>query len=126
MKIAFGSPWASSVRSPDEISSEEVDLYRPGVRVNPPRFPATAIAPTVRPAASLKAVVRSPWAWPAIGSPAWIDPVTLIDPVTAVPGLTPRSPLTVVSPVLVTVELDRTPKVVAAPRGTGACAAVAS
>ncbi len=26
MKTAFGSPWASSVRSPEEIESEDVDL----------------------------------------------------------------------------------------------------
>src|SRR4029077_3061906 len=26
MKTAFAAPWASSVRSPDEISSEDVDL----------------------------------------------------------------------------------------------------
>lgn len=28
MKIAFALPWASKVRSPDEIASEEVDLYK--------------------------------------------------------------------------------------------------
>src|ERR1041385_4728679 len=123
MKTALAAPWPSSVRSPEEISNDDVDLYRPGVRVSPPRFPATEIAPTVRPAASLYAVVKSPWAWAADGSPAWITPVTLMLPVTAVPGLSPRSPLTVVSPVLVTVEAARTANVVAAPRATGACPA---
>src|SRR5438309_11880165 len=111
MKTALASPWASRVRSPDEISSEEVDLYRPGVRVSPPRFPATPIAPTVRPAPSLYAVVKSPWACAEVGSPAWIDPVTLRLPLTPVPRPTPRSPATEVAPVLVTVELARSPKV---------------
>src|SRR5439155_779056 len=125
MKTALASPWASSVRSPEEISSEEMDLYRPGVRVCPPRFPATRIAPTVRPAASLYAVVKSSCAWAAAGSPAWIVPLTLPggNPVTAVPGLSPRSPLTVVAPVLLTVEPARTANVLAAPRATGACPA---
>src|SRR5437660_12932642 len=122
MKTALASPWASSVRSPEEISSEEVDLYRPGVRVCPPRFPATVIAPTVRPAASLYAVVKASCAWAAAGSPAWIVPLTVPggNPVTAVPGLSPRSPLTLVAPVLVTVEPARTANVLAAPRATGA------
>src|SRR3989454_1798077 len=122
MKTALASPWASSVRSPEEISSEEVDLYRPGVRVCPPRSPATRIAPTVRPAALLYAVVKASCAWAAAGSPAWIVPLTLPggNPVTAVPGLSPRSPLTVVAPVLVTMEPARTANVVAAPRATGA------
>src|SRR5439155_14298005 len=122
MKTALASPWASSVRSPEEISSEEMDLYRPGVRVCPPRFPATRIAPTVRPAASLYAVVKSSCAWAAAGSPAWIVPLTVPggNPVTAVPGLSPRSPLTVVAPVLLTVEPARTANVLAAPRATGA------
>src|SRR5207245_6048936 len=125
MKTALASPCASSVRSPEEISSEEVDLYRPGVRVCPPRLPATVIAPTVRPAASLYAVVRWSCGWAAAGSPAWIVPLTVPggNPVTAVPGLSPRSPLTVVAPVLVTVEPARTANVLAAPRATGACPA---
>src|SRR5207253_11114904 len=125
MKTALASPWASSVRSPEEISSEEVDLYRPGVRVCPPRLPATVIAPTVRPAALLYAVVKASCAWAAAGSPAWIAPLTIPggNPVTAVPGLSPRSPLTVVAPVLVTVEPARTANVLAAPRATGACPA---
>src|SRR5437867_6215676 len=122
MNTALASPWASSVRSPEEISSEEVDLYRPGVRVCPPRLPATVIAPTVRPAALLYAVVKSSSAWAAAGSPAWIVPLTVPggNPVTAVPGLSPRSPLTVVAPVLVTVEAARTANELAAPRATGA------
>src|SRR5207249_1089296 len=126
MNTAFASPWASSVRSPEEISSEEMDLYRPGVRVRPPRFPATPIAPTVRPAASLYAVIKSSCAWAAAESPAWIVPLTIPggNPVTAVPGLSPRSPLTVVAPVLVTVEPARTANVLAAPSATGAWPAV--
>src|SRR5437667_5716726 len=121
MKTALASPWASSVRSPEEISSEEVDLYRPGVRVCPPRLPAIVIAPTVRPAASLYAVVKASCAWAAAGSPAWIVPLTVPggNPVTAVPGLSPRSPLTVVAPVLVTVEPARTANVLAAPGAVG-------
>src|SRR5580692_103006 len=65
IQTALALPPASSVRSPDDMASEEVDLYRPGGRVCPPMFPATVIAPTDRPAASLKAVVRSAWAWAA-------------------------------------------------------------
>src|SRR5207244_8788860 len=95
MKTALASPWASSVRSPEEISSEEVDLYRPGVRVCPPRLPAIVIAPTVRPAASLYAVVKASCAWAAAGSRAWIVPWPVPGgrPVTSVHGLTPRADL---------------------------------
>ena len=53
MKTASASPRASRVRSPDDIASEDVDLYRPGARVCPPIFPATVMGATVRPAASL-------------------------------------------------------------------------
>src|ERR1051326_9110737 len=122
MNTAFASPWASSVRSPEEISSDDVDVYRPGVRVWPPRSPATAIAPLVRPAASLYAVVRSNCARAAAASARCTVPLTALggNPVTAVPGLNPRSPLTVVAPVLVTVEAARTANVLAAPRTTGA------
>ena len=87
--------------------------------VCPPRFPATVIAPTVRPAASLYAVVKSSCAWAAAGSPKCVVPFTVGAPVSVVPGLTPRSPLTVVPPVLVTVEPASTPNVVADPRATG-------
>src|SRR4029077_12129914 len=122
MKTALTSPWASSVRSPEEISSEEVDLYRPGVSVRPPRFPASVIAPTVRPAASLYAVVKATCAWAAAASATCMVPLTVPggNPVTAVPGLNPRSPLTVVAPVLVTVEAARNTNVEADPRATGA------
>src|SRR2546422_355437 len=89
------------------------------MRVCPPRFPATVIAPTVRPATSLYAVTKSSWAWVAEGSSKCMVPFTVGDPVRVVPGLNPRSPLTVVAPVLLTVEPDRTPKVVADPRSTG-------
>src|SRR6185369_7286694 len=74
----------------------------------------------VRPAASLYAVVRSPWAWAAAASAIWIVPLTVGDPVTEVPGLSPRSPLIVVGAMLVTVEAARTANVLAAPRATGA------
>src|SRR5688572_1042559 len=95
------------------------------VRFRPPRLPATRIAPTVRAAALLYAVVKASCAWAAAGSPAWIVPLTVPggNPVTAVPGLSPRSPLTLVAPVLVTVEPARTANVLAAPRATGACPA---
>src|SRR5512143_1640185 len=84
------------------------------------------MVPTVRPAASLYATVRSSWAWAAAGSPRCVVPLTNPggNPVTAVPGLSPRSPLTVVAPVLVTVEPARTENVVADPRTTGAWPAV--
>src|ERR1041385_8859959 len=105
IQTAFAFPWASSVRSPEEISSVEVDLYRPGARVRPPRFPATVIAPTVRPAASLYAVVKSPFAvvniagTPAgeISSDAYIVPVTSVKPKPVIAalaaGLNPTSPV---------------------------------
>src|SRR5207253_229235 len=120
MKTAFASPWASRVRSPEEISRPDVDLYRPGVRVSPPRFPATVMGHRVRPAASLYAVVKSAIAPAAVESPACVVPTTVPggNPVTAVPGLTPRSPVTVVAPVLVTVEPARTAKRAADPRAT--------
>src|SRR2546426_5964367 len=122
MKTALASPWASSVRSPDDISSEDVDLDRPGVRVGPPGFPASVIAPTVRPAASLYAVVKSSCAWAAAESATCLVPLTVPggNPVTEVPGLSPRSPVTVLAPVLVTVEPARTAKLAADPRATGA------
>src|SRR6185503_19977960 len=74
-----------------------------------------------RPAASLYATVRSPWAWAAAASAIWIVPFTVGDPVTEVPGLNPRSPLIVVGGMLVTVEAARTENVLADPRATGAC-----
>src|SRR5688572_19985128 len=77
------------------------------------------MAPAVRPAASLYAVVKSSCAWAAAASATWIAPLTVGDPVTEVPGLNPRSPLIVVGPVLVTVEAARTANVEADPRGTG-------
>src|SRR5688572_17503940 len=82
------------------------------------------MAPAVRPAASLYAVVKSSCAWAAAASAAWIVPLTVGNPVTAVPGLNPRSPLIVVGPVLVTVEAARTANVLADPRATGAWPAV--
>src|ERR1051326_2622040 len=80
----------------------------------------------VRPAASLYAVVRSPWAWAAAASATCNVPLIVPggNPVTAVPGLKPKFPLTVVAPVLVTVEAARTANVLADPRATGAWPAV--
>src|SRR6266571_3868358 len=95
------------------------------MRVSPPRFPDAA-APPGRPAALLYAMVKSPWAWAAVGSPRCAVPFTVGDPVTVVPGLTPRFPLTVVAPLLVTVVAARTANLAADPRGTGASIAVAS
>src|SRR5438876_7465307 len=125
MKTAYASPWASRVRSPDVISSDDVEVYRPGKRVSPPRFPETE-APPGRPAALLYAIVRSPWACAAVGSPKCVVPFTVGDPVTVVPGLTPRFPLTVVAPLLVTVVAARTANLAVDPRGTIAWTAAAS
>src|SRR5579862_7921761 len=118
MNTALLLPCPSSVRSPEEIASVEVDLYNPGANVWPPRFPATAIGAVVRPAASLYAIVNAACARCAAVSPAWIDPVTCPGgkPTTEVPVQTPRSPFTVVGPVLVTAVPARTPKLAAAPR----------
>src|ERR1022692_3300379 len=77
IQTAFALPPPSSVRSPDDIANDEVDLYRPGARVMPPIFPATVIGATVRPAASLYAVVKSVWAWAATEPPGYIVPLTV-------------------------------------------------
>jgi hypothetical protein len=60
MKTAAAFPWPLKVRSPEETAREEVDLYRPGVNVVPPRFPATVTAQLDRPEALLYACVRFP------------------------------------------------------------------
>ena len=89
----------------------------------PPRFPETVTAPTDRPAASLKAAVRSVWAEPAADdAPVNDAPVTLPggNPVTDVPVLTPRFPPTVLAPVLVTAVPARIAKLAADPKATGA------
>src|ERR1035441_2757859 len=117
-------PWPSSVRTP-VMPSEEVDLYRPGASVSPPRSPAL-IAGTVRPAASRYAAVRSLWAKAAGPSATCSAPPTTIaggNPVMALPGLTPTLPLTTEGPVLVTVEAPNMVKVPADPRVTGNWAA---
>ena len=124
MKTEFALPPPSSVRTP-VMPNEEVDLYRPAARVCPPRSPAT-IAGTVRPAASLYAVVKSPWAVAAVRSAACIAPPTTVpggNPVTALPGLTPKFPLTIVGPVFVTVEPANAVKFPAEFRATGNWAA---
>ena len=53
IQTAFALPCASRVRSPEEIASEDVDLYRPGTSVCPPIFPDLVIGFVVRPIASL-------------------------------------------------------------------------
>src|ERR1041384_467143 len=78
------------------------------------------MAPTVRAAASLYAMVMSACAWAAAESATCIVPLTVGAPVTEVPGLNPRSPLIVVGGMLVTVEAARTANVEADPRATGA------
>src|SRR3954469_9577695 len=60
MNTAFAFPLALKVKSPDEMASEEVDLYNPGVSVSPPRLPDNVtMSVAVRPAASLYAAVKS-------------------------------------------------------------------
>jgi hypothetical protein len=58
IKTLFAFPWPSSVRTP-AMPSEDVDLYRPGGRVCPLRSPATVTGATLRPAASIYAVLKS-------------------------------------------------------------------
>ena len=63
MKTAFGFPFASNVRSPDDTAREEVDLYSPGVSVRPPIFPDNVtMSVQVLAIASLYAAVRSSFA----------------------------------------------------------------
>src|SRR5659263_729053 len=117
------TPLPESVRSPDDIASEEVDLYRPGARVCPPILPATVIGAVERPAASLYAVVRQSLAlFARVSLTCMAPPVTVPGgkPVTADPGLKPRSPLRMVGPVLVTVEPARIAKPAAQSRFTSA------
>src|ERR1051326_3119439 len=127
MNTALASPLASSVKSPEEISSEEVDLYTPGASVRPPRLPATMIAPTLRPAASLYAVVSASCASAAVGSAMCSVPLRIAGgkPVIAMPGLTPRSPVTVLAPVLVTAEPARISNVPSPPSDEGGTATIA-
>jgi len=48
---AFGSPWASRVKSPEVISNEPAaDVYVPGAKTNPPNSPAPGSGPPGRPA----------------------------------------------------------------------------
>jgi hypothetical protein len=127
IQTAFGSPCPSRVSDPP-TSSEEEALYTPGASVSPAPMKAGTFAVGLRPAASLYAVVKSDWAFPATRSARWIvPPVTMPggNPVTAVPGLTPRFPLIRLTPVLVTVVPPRTAKLPAVPRPTGAVAATA-
>ncbi len=124
IQTAFELPPASRVRSPDDMASEEVDLYSPGASVNPPMFPDTVMGATVLPAASLKAVVKSASACAATGPPANTVPliVTAGVPATrAAPGNIPMFPVTVPPPVKVTVVPATTAKVESDPRLTAAC-----
>jgi len=104
MNTALGSPCAFKVTVPVRPSPLAV-VYTPATKVFPPRsVPAEAV--DGRPAASLKAVVRSAWACFAVASAAWMVPLVTTPggkPVTAVPGLTPKSPEITEAPVLVTV-----------------------
>src|SRR6187549_888225 len=77
MKTASGSPCPSSVRLPDEIASDEVDLYRPGGRVWPPRLPEMVTGHRTRPAASLYAMVKAASAKAAVGLPTCWVPTTI-------------------------------------------------
>jgi hypothetical protein len=59
MKTLFAEPL--SVRVP-VMPKEDVELYRPGVRVCPLRSPATPMGDTFRLAASIYAALKSAWA----------------------------------------------------------------
>jgi len=104
IKTALEFPFASKVRSPDDIASDEVDLYSPGVSVRPPIFPdKVTISVLVRPAASLYAAVKSSFPWIARFVLICKVPMSFPggNPPQEVPGLNPISPVTVVAPVLV-------------------------
>ena len=114
-------PLASKVRLPDDIDSDEVDLYSPGVNVSPPIFPdKVTISWHVLPAASLYAFVKSRFATAAVVSSICCVPVTVAggNPLTEEPGLSPRSPVIAVAPVLVTVEPANIAKVEVLPGAT--------
>lgn len=54
MKTELALPFASKVKSPDEMARVDVDLYSPGVNVSTPIFPdKVTISVLVLPAASL-------------------------------------------------------------------------
>ena len=126
IKTAFALPWPLSVRTPlVPKPSVDVDLYRPGARVRPSRLPDTIVG-TVRPAASLYAVVKSASAETAGPLSTYRVPPTIPpggNPATALPGLSPAFPFTTVGPVFVTVEPASTVKLLAELRFTGNCAA---
>src|SRR5580698_1213157 len=85
------------------------------------------MAPPAAAAAKLYAVVKSPWAVMATGSPLCSVPVSTPggNPVIEAAGHTPTSPVTSVSPVLATAGVAaRIPKLQAVPNGTGAVHAV--
>src|SRR5665213_890637 len=111
------TPFAGPLRvrvSPTPILSDDVDTYRPGDSVCPPRSPTfVMVGPPLRfgVAASLYAIVRSLWAVAAAPLAMSYTPVILPggNPVRAVPGFSPRLPFTVVGPLLVTVEAPKTP-----------------
>ena len=124
MKTEFTFPFPSKVTSPEETASDDVDLYRPGVKVIPPMFPdKVTISVAVLPAASLYAAVRSSLAWVAIASLICCVPTRIPGgkPPIDVPGLKPISPVICVAPVLLIAEPARMASVAFAPIATGAC-----
>src|SRR5688572_20948347 len=99
MNTAFAFPRASNVTSPEESDRLEVDLYKPGVNVNPPMLPeSVTISVAVRPAASLYAAVISSLACVAMPSLMCIVPTRIPGgkPPIEVPGLKPISPVMLV------------------------------
>jgi hypothetical protein len=104
MKTASALPFASNVRSPEEIANEDVDLYSPGVSVRPPMLPDNVtISVEVLPARSLYAAVRSSLAWLEEASLMCCVPFRIPggNPPIEEPGLSPMSPVIFVAPVLV-------------------------
>lgn len=119
--MASAFPLASNVRSPDEMASEDVDLYNPGVRVSPPRLPDNVtISVEVLPARSLYAAVRSSFAWLEVALLICCDPFNIPggNPPIEEPGLSPMSPVMLVAPVLVIDDPARTASVAVPPSAT--------
>jgi hypothetical protein len=60
IKMTSTSPCTSKVTLPDDTAKDDVDLYSPGVSVQPPMFPDNVtISVKVLPAALLQAAVKS-------------------------------------------------------------------
>ena len=94
-------------------------MYTPGVNVWLPSSVAIVVTSDL-PAASLYAVTRSSFAFPATASAICTEPLVVTSPcpVKAVPGCNPISPLIVVSPVLVIVDPAKTAKLDVVPKFT--------